>query len=424
MSGAGTGPRGRARGGISIEGADGAKAVLTSSTASPIQSMQQSMADYGDDEMVEGANVGAEQGLEDLRSFTVSDAERQIVASRREQTLNRKNSLLATAFVAAGVGAGAWVVGTTLVKRQSDLVNEYAEDMAIHVGDERELALCHKEFKKKIGPKLYRESMFKGCMLAIARSRAMTLEGVRSVKYIVKLFKFSPVKLAHHLPPMSRHPTAAVEQAVKLLVVAARNTDRAQSNARSKLYFLGTMIAEGNPKAVKALEPLKRNVEGSFRTDGPAMLKLRMDNMAESAFQSTMEALPDDQVMESGWEELGISDERAAEIATAMVEDDSPSTGIDFYKTGGTPTNDEESDPEAAQILKQLEDEMEEKKTEPQDEKEPEAEGTAMSYECQVCGYKMFVAKGREFKFFGDGFKCPECGAGKNKFTESEMGED
>lgn len=55
-------------------------------------------------EMVEGANVGAEQGLEDLRSFTVSDAERQIVASRREQTLNRKNSLLATAFVAAGVG--------------------------------------------------------------------------------------------------------------------------------------------------------------------------------------------------------------------------------------------------------------------------------------------------------------------------------
>lgn len=37
-------------------------------------------------------------------------------------------------------------------------------------------------------------------------------------------------------------------------------------------------------------------------------------------------------------------------------------------------------------MLKQLEDEMEEKKTEPQDEKEPEAEGTAKSYECQDCG--------------------------------------
>lgn len=29
---------------------------------------------------------------------------------------------------------------------------------------------------------------------------------------------------------------------------------------------------------------------------------------------------------------------------------------------------------------------MEAKKTEPQDEKEPEAEGSAKSYECQVCG--------------------------------------
>lgn len=38
--------------------------------------------------------------------------------------------------------------------------------------------------------------------------------------------------------------------------------------------------------------------------------------------------------------------------------------------------------------------------------------------------YKMFVARGREFKFFGDNFKCPECGAGKNKFTEGEMGDD
>lgn len=38
--------------------------------------------------------------------------------------------------------------------------------------------------------------------------------------------------------------------------------------------------------------------------------------------------------------------------------------------------------------------------------------------------YKMFVAKGREFKFFGDAFKCPECGAGKNKFTEEDMDDD
>lgn len=56
------------------------------------------------------------------------------------------------------------------------------------------------------------------------------------------------------------------------------------------------------------------------------------------------------------------------------------------WQTGGAPTNDAESDPEAAKALEALKEDMEAKKTEPQDEKEPEAEGTAKSYECQVCG--------------------------------------
>lgn len=41
-------------------------------------------------------------------------------------------------------------------------------------------------------------------------------------------------------------------------------------------------------------------------------------------------------------------------------------------------------------MLKQLEAEIEEKKTEPQDEKDPEPEGTPKSYECTVCGWVMW----------------------------------
>lgn len=44
------------------------------------------------------------------------------------------------------------------------------------------------------------------------------------------------------------------EKAVKLLVVAARATERSQTNVRSKLYFLGTLIAKGNKKAERILE--------------------------------------------------------------------------------------------------------------------------------------------------------------------------
>ena len=46
------------------------------------------------------------------------------------------------------------------------------------------------------------------------------------------------------------------------------------------------------------------------------------------------------------------------------------------------------------------------------------------AYECSQCGYTLFVAKGRESKFFGDGFKCPECGAPKSDFeAKDDFGE-
>lgn len=42
-------------------------------------------------------------------------------------------------------------------------------------------------------------------------------------------------------------------QAVKLIVAAARNTEQSQSNVRSKLYFLGTMVSLNDDKATAAL---------------------------------------------------------------------------------------------------------------------------------------------------------------------------
>ena len=38
-------------------------------------------------------------------------------------------------------------------------------------------------------------------------------------------------------------------------------------------------------------QPLKRNVESSFRTDGVEMLKIRNDNMAENALRAASEAV-------------------------------------------------------------------------------------------------------------------------------------
>lgn len=56
------------------------------------------------------------------------------------------------------------------------------------------------------------------------------------------------------------------------------------------------------------------------------------------------------------------------------------------------------------------------------DEEEGDSDGTVR--ECENCGYTLFVAKGRDFKFYGDDFTCPECGAPKDKFKTRKIEED
>lgn len=51
-------------------------------------------------------------------------------------------------------------------------------------------------------------------------------------------------------------------------------------------------------------------------------------------------------------------------------------------------------------------------------------ESTSNVFECGNCGFTLFIAKGRESKFFGDNFKCPECGAAKEDFITRDEDED
>lgn len=52
-------------------------------------------------------------------------------------------------------------------------------------------------------------------------------------------------------------------------------------------------------------------------------------------WRDAVEAVPEGEVLESGWEELGMDDQWAARVATDMADDDNPALPIDFYKVSG-----------------------------------------------------------------------------------------
>jgi len=139
--------------------------------------------------------------------------------------------------------------------------------------------------------------------------------------------------------------------------------------------------------------------------------------IAEAAYRNTvLEAGRSSTSVTSGWNVLGLTKERATEIFLEEQKDGFVTDREKMYggqarqydKKGrvlgkdGKPENPEEGDDDD------------------DDDDDYDRAGTSNVYECGNCGFTIFVADGREDKFFGPSFKCPDCGASKSEFKESD----
>jgi len=136
--------------------------------------------------------------------------------------------------------------------------------------------------------------------------------------------------------------------------------------------------------------------------------------IGEAAYRSTvLNGGKNQKTLTVGWEVLGLDKETAQRIFDEAAKEGFISERETMYG-GQTRKYDKKGN--------QLDDEG--KTVDPEaegDDAEEEGGVTSNVYECGECGYTLFIAKGREFKFFGEDFKCPECGAEKDKFKPSDI---
>jgi rubredoxin len=133
--------------------------------------------------------------------------------------------------------------------------------------------------------------------------------------------------------------------------------------------------------------------------------------MAEASYRATILAGGKKQKkLTVGWEVLGLE----REVAQSMFDEEAKEGFISErekmyggqkrkYDKKGNQINEEGKleDPENAI---------------PDDDDAASDEPVSNVHECGQCGFTIFVAQGREDKFFGSSFVCPECGAGKDQF--------
>lgn len=143
--------------------------------------------------------------------------------------------------------------------------------------------------------------------------------------------------------------------------------------------------------------------------------------IAEASYRATIESYGKNQKsLSPGWETLGLDRETAERIFKEEAKEGFVSQREVMY--GGQAQRYDkkgralDKDGKLANPEEAVDDE--------DDDEGPEATSVSNAFECSQCGYTLFVAKGREAKFFGDSFKCPECGAPKSKFeAKDDFGE-
>ena len=145
--------------------------------------------------------------------------------------------------------------------------------------------------------------------------------------------------------------------------------------------------------------------------------------IGEAAYRATVQAAGKNQkTLTIGWEVLGLDKETATRIFEEEAKEGFVSDREAMYG-GQTQKYDKKG--------RRIDDEGKlenPEEAEDDDDADDNSAGGGSSpsnvYECSECGYTLFIAKGREFKFYGDDFKCPECGAKKDKFQPSNIEEE
>jgi len=306
-------------------------------------------------------------------------------------------------------GNKAYTMGSTKMESQGeDTLNQFADEMIYHDGDFEEMRLCYEDYSKKLmwmGPGKA-DAMIKRYLEFYAKKKTISPQAISSLSYVFSMYKLSEDKAAQILAELVSTIPEKVASAGKLL-------------------FFGEHIFK-TPEARAKLAPIKTFLASQYRDLGTISGETIVTNsqiaMGEAAYRSVVASDGKNQGEDKltlGWEVLGLEKEKAFEIWDAVVEDGFKSEREAKYASleEGTTFDKKGRRISAEGKLEDGTDAEDDEDNDNDDDEGGDDSPTGSVYECGECGFTLFIAEGRDFKFFGDNFKCSECGAGKDSFV-------
>jgi len=270
--------------------------------------------------------------------------------------------------------------------------------MIFHLGDEQEMATAIKDFRAQLGPGKYRGQMFQSFLVALANDVPVGVNAITNTKMVMSLMRIQDSATAQVLEAAAKELQKQPSVLGKLTFVAERAMPMASSMAKLRTLFpnwsLDTVTALQRAMLENLYRDLCEKLPDGTTADGETLQVLGLSEAeATRLMQEVQEKKAADAavaIAEQEERERAEQLQRAMEAASALSSNDSNDSNDSPASDGGAGD----------------------------DAPVTGADGTH-EYECTKCGYTLFPASGRESKFFGAGFSCPQCGAGKDEFVDN-----
>ncbi|KAL3775176.1 hypothetical protein ACHAW5_004741 [Stephanodiscus triporus] len=306
------------------------------------------------------------------------------------------------------------------------LYEKAAKDITYHVGDYESMESTYKDYKKKLwfngAPSYINSQLVKRIAVAYCTQVSITPKSVSSLAYLLTMMKISD------------------DEAADIFVTACRENPRSMAIAAKVLFYSEHVFKDESAK--KKTAPLIKQLSTMFGGIEPVLQQQK--EMAESAYRDAVaEAGEGQKKMTEGWKVLGLDKETATSIfeetkalgflsRDELWEKEEQDAAREKFaaeerrrqelrdtidKDGNLIDPNANIDPD--KLIKD-----EDFNREPEDNDKDDggpSTGAAMAKECGNCGYTLFIAAGREAKFFPSGFTCPQCGAARDQFKDVEM---
>lgn len=311
-------------------------------------------------------------------------------------------------------------------EKAEELYEQGATDIAYHVGDYEQMEATYKDYKKKLwfngAPSYINSELVKRLAVAYSTNVSISPKAVSSLAYLLTMMNISD------------------DEAAESFVTACRENPASMSIASKVLFYSEHVFKDKSAK--KKMGPLIKQLSEMF--DGVEEVMRQQKEMAESAYRDAVaEAGPGQERTTEGWKVLGLDKETATTIfeetkalgylsrdelwkkqandaahEQMMAEEARAQALRDSIDKDGNvidPNDKDSIDPDKLITDEDLNQDWED------DKDDDGVASTGGAKECGNCGYTMFIAKGREGKFFSSSFKCPECGSPRDQFKDVDI---